>query len=111
MDKPHKKCVKERKASQKQTGKGKQATMSKFVAVTPAFDYPSSSEVTTANNQEQSGKCCLDAPSTSLRNASADNDEQSCSKEDMSTIANDSSDNEQQDFWLAPPVQVTQEGM
>ena len=55
-----KRCVKEREASQRQTGKGKQATLSKFVAVIPnnsgkTSDDPSSSAVTTANSQEQSG--------------------------------------------------------
>ena len=102
-------------------GERQKVTMSKFVAVTPAFpsktsDDSSSSEVTTANSQGQYGKC-LDAHSTSVRNA--DNDDQSCSEKHhnaVSTIANikamgTSGDSEQQDFWLAPPVQVTQEGM
>ena len=85
-----KRCVKEREASQKQTGKGKQATLSKFIAVIPKNssktpDDPSSA-VTTANSQEQSGKCCLDAHNT--RNAYSD--EQSCSEHHsaLSTIAN-----------------------
>ena len=116
-----KRCVKEREVSQKQTGKSKQATLSKFVTVMPnssgkTSDDPSSSAVTTANNQEQSEKCCLDAHST--RNV--DSDEQSCSEEhhsalstiaNIKTIDNNSSDSKHQGFWLAPPVQVTQEGM
>ena len=72
----------EKHPNSKQEKANKLATFSKFVAVIPnnsgkMSDDPSSSAVTTANSEEQSGKCCLDAHST--RNA--DSDEHSCSEE------------------------------
>ena len=69
-----KKCIKDREVSQKQTSKGKQATISKFVSVIPtSSNCPgspsddctklSASAVTTINSQEQTGNCCLEVHS------------------------------------------------